>query len=587
MDCPTIRCAEHRRDCELICYQCNLAICSRCVSSHTNHTMDHIDDIADSKLLDDNEHQTKECLIKSRLSQLWSTMRELTERCHSLQSQEGEISGYFGGFHEYLVLQEHKLKKTISTDFEQLKQHLETQLSELKSLVNILKITSTAAQHNGQNGQSAASSSSSSSSMSCDGDIHEDTTDRYQLENIIKSIKETESIISFIENNNSTLFYNPNHHGNERINDRDFKLELFDLMIKHNSQFNLTSSLTNEISNDYKLSINQDGINNSKNLIEQSLKVVVVPPPLRQINKQQPNEVAAAVIQPKQLYIVAADKEFGITFININTKEKESFKIDYNLHCTFANFLRIGEHLYVFGGSKAKNTQDKYCRISLATKSIDLNGDIDGLLLGRSISLCYDGQDYIYLINGYNETKKKYLNRVDRFNINTRQFEKYHVFVTNDLLGVHILSFFHQGMIYSIPYNRNVIVQFDTENKTSSDIKIQKVLNTSKPRAACTDGNGSIYIHTDDMRFIRYNIETEKFTTLEPLITLGDVLSMNYLTVNNNNNNNNDIQSSYIYLVGGHSYGNHRYNISSCEWELFDMEDDRNRIWCGSKIIEI
>ncbi|EFA82045.1 hypothetical protein PPL_04950 [Heterostelium album PN500] len=57
----------------------------------------------------------------------------------------------------------------------------------------------------------------------------------------------------------------------------------------------------------------------------------------------------------------------------------------------------------------------------MKSKSIEHFGIIEGIKGDRNISVCYDGQDHIYLVNGAG------LNyRIDRFNIKTMKFESYH-----------------------------------------------------------------------------------------------------------------------------------------------------------------
>ncbi|EFA82450.1 hypothetical protein PPL_04875 [Heterostelium album PN500] len=117
----------------------------------------------------------------------------------------------------------------------------------------------------------------------------------------------------------------------------------------------------------------------------------------------------------------------------------------------------------------------------MKSKSIEHIGDIEGINGDNCISVCYDGQDHIYLVNGHQT------NRIDRFNIKTMKFESYHQLPDGYMYQISSMIF--KGSLYSIPWSQNKIFQFDLTNRTITDHQID-IISTS----GCHDNNGNFFI---------------------------------------------------------------------------------------------
>ncbi|GAM17638.1 hypothetical protein SAMD00019534_008130 [Acytostelium subglobosum LB1] len=78
------------------------------------------------------------------------------------------------------------------------------------------------------------------------------------------------------------------------------------------------------------------------------------------------------------------------------------------------------DNIYIFGGAYTMKT---YSRYSVSERRWYYNLPMNGIKPGSGISAYYNGKSFIYLVGGRG-TDGEYLNRVDRFNVNTQQFER-------------------------------------------------------------------------------------------------------------------------------------------------------------------
>ncbi|EFA82439.1 hypothetical protein PPL_04864 [Heterostelium album PN500] len=204
----------------------------------------------------------------------------------------------------------------------------------------------------------------------------------------------------------------------------------------------------------------------------------------------------------------------------------------------------------------------------MKSKSIEHIGDIEGIKGDTNISVCYDGQDHIYLVNGIISN-----NRIDRFNIKTMKFESYH-----QLLGysLQVSSMIFKGSLYSVSFGENKIFQFDLTNKTITDHQID-----TKPLSACHDNNGNFFIlEISSKRFIKYNVETKQSINLNDIpITNGQYLFVMY--------HRESPTSSYIYTFGASPDCNFKYSIESNQCEPFFRNINQNRGWTASTSITL
>ncbi|EFA82476.1 hypothetical protein PPL_04901 [Heterostelium album PN500] len=527
----TVKCLNHQRSLEFICYQCNSLMCSRCITGHNKDHPDHanqcehIDDIKDSLStlkLDDiiysntttinnhinndstnndsvknsNNNNNSHSYINNKLKSLWESLRSSTTRYQSLSTTENDIKQHFEQLHQYLIREEHKLQRDIINDKQTITNQIDNNIINLKYLLNIIMLFNKLNNNNNNNNSNE------------DTSVIEDTTTLYST-TIMESITTSSSLQSFINHNNQTLFNEHNFKYNNYFNidellkqhDNDLTSLLLDIIHKYNNQFN--ESTTNTDNNNltlssYKLSIKQPDFNQLDSIIEQSIKLDRIE------STESINTTTKNNNDNKQSYIFTTHQSRGATLINTsNNYSIEELEFDYQFTYTTSSIISIGEYIYVFGGIE---NEWKWIKFSIRSKSIEHIGDIEGIKGDYLISVCYDGQDHIYLVNGYHIK-----NRIDRFNIKTMKFESYHQLPVG--YGMQVSSMIFKGSLYSVSHNQNKMFQFDLTNRTITDHQID-----IKPSSACHDNNGNFFIF--DMaskRFIKYNVETKQTNNLNSI----------------------------------------------------------------------
>ncbi|EFA82079.1 hypothetical protein PPL_04984 [Heterostelium album PN500] len=187
----------------------------------------------------------------------------------------------------------------------------------------------------------------------------------------------------------------------------------------------------------------------------------------------------------------------------------------------------------------------------MKSKSIKHKGDIEGIDGDYNISVCYDGQYHIYLVNG-----AKNNNRIDRFNIKTMKFESYHQLPVG--YGHQVLSMIFKGSLYSVSYNQKKMFQFDLTNRTITDHQIDII-----PFSGCHDNNGNFFIlDWNNKRFIKYNVETKQTINLNAI----PLANAHYPWVKYHRESPT---SSYIYSFGASNDRNFKYSIETNQCEPF------------------
>ncbi|EFA83048.1 hypothetical protein PPL_03835 [Heterostelium album PN500] len=585
--CVNFRCLEHGRVFEIICYQCSKLMCSRCSTTHIKETShqncDHIDDIRQSlnKILlenntnnnNNNNNNSKDennisCHIGERITTIWTIIKSSTEQYQRLSSTEKEISDHFHKLHEYLVVEEQKLKNPIIKDKDTINSHLIDNIRELRDLVDIIHLNGTDTRNDDTESNSDSDDNDSSTTAL------EDTTDRYSSAAIMKSISSSSTLNSFVKSNSDTLFNQCNQNNNrytERLSFYDNEIDslILDSVFKYSNQFKSLSAANQPNNNDsivdYSLDTKEIDTTKFDELLNQSIKLSIKSPSPQSSSATTPTTTSISP-NSKQTYIFAAHRSSGITLIDINNNYSfEEIHVGYDFTSTPNSTVVVGDYIYVFGSRSHKN---RYLRYSISKKSFTLF-EMKGINEGCWISACYDGRDHIYLVNSAGQA------RFDTFNINTQKFEKRPVLL--DVPGTHVLSVFHKGMIYSIPMDRNSIVVYNPTKQSVEELYSSKLFKLT--HSACTDGSGNIYLLSNDKRFIRINVETTDITNLSPIsFYLDDYSSMTYHRVSE--------EECYIYLFGGEEYKNHIYSVQTNKWEEFHKDDIFSRSYCPSVVFE-
>ncbi|EFA77596.1 hypothetical protein PPL_12202 [Heterostelium album PN500] len=555
-----LECSEHNKSHKFICYQCNSLLCSRCVKNHSKDHLDHdqwehIDDIKQSFNKDENNTS----FINLQLKSIWESLKSSTSRYQSLSATENEIKQYFEQLHQYLIIEEQKLKRDIINDKDTIINQIDNNINHLKYIVNIIKINNS--KDNNRNDSNSNDNQST---------VIEDTTTQYSTTTtIMKSITSSSSLQSFILDNNQTLF-NDNHDPfnidelkNQHNNDSSL---LLDIIYKYNNKFNKTDNNNNNTSSIqsslYELSIKQPDLNQLDSIIKQSIK-------LDKIEPSENNEINTTTTNNdhnKQSYIFTTHHLRGATLINTtNNNSIEQINFDYDVSHTIQSIVSIGEYIYIFGGF---NNPNKWMKFSIKSKSIEHIGNIEGIDGDYHISVCYDGQDHIYLVNG-----NKIKNRIDRFNIKTMQFERYHRLP--DEYGQQASTMIFKGSLYSVTCDGNKMIQFDLTNRTIENHQIDISAFT-----ACHDNNGNFFIcNCINKRFIKYNVETKQTVNLK--FTPKNQYGYAYLMYHRESST-----SSFIYSFAGKTFGNFKYSIEDDQSEPILEDDKFERYWCAATSIK-
>ncbi|EFA83508.1 hypothetical protein PPL_02572 [Heterostelium album PN500] len=270
-------CLEHKKQTEFICYDCNKLLCSICITNHRTHQFEHVFNIKQSLLnnrndiinnlnsnnssisnpliiinniVDQQQKQQKqrqqnsqnESYLFSRINEIWSTAKMRSESYQRLQKTDEEISEHFRQLHDYLTQEEQRIKIPILDDKDSLRDKVQFDINELKSLVNIINISN-----------SNSNDSTDKTTKQNQEDEEKQLFDRTDIQSIIESIQRSKSIQQFINENNQNLFGNFNFSNNNRNNDSsngnsqddkdDFKI--LQLIQQHNKLFKSNNILVN------------------------------------------------------------------------------------------------------------------------------------------------------------------------------------------------------------------------------------------------------------------------------------------------------------------------------------------------------
>ncbi|EFA79867.1 hypothetical protein PPL_06687 [Heterostelium album PN500] len=575
-DISSFECSDRKRILEAVCYECNKLLCSRCSTNHSkeiiehSNFLDHIDDIrmalrqisnninnSNVNINDKNNNNNttkttnRSNHISKRLDDIWNMMKCKTENYNSLSSDEKQISKHFEELYKYLMIEEQKLKKPIIDNKELIINQIDHNIKELKHLINIIILNNHLDTNN--NNDSETSSTTSSSSP-----FHDDTTESYSIPFIMKSINSSESLSSFIKSNNETLFHtttSKNSYLQDTLSNYNNNSDsmILDLIYKYNNQFKSSSFKNNNNNND------NDNKTNNRKLELKQFDFTQLGHLLKQSIKLSSNSTSLNNNQNKHSYILSTHQN-GVSLIDLsNYKITDLGEInDYTLYGT--QLIQAGEYIYMFGG---RNNLGKYIRYSIADQSFQVIHD-QVLHSIYTVSVCYDGQDHIYL---YDAGVFGNNNIMRRFNIRTLQFELYCEKV--DASTYQIIMCHYNGFLYIMAERAFEMTIFNIKVKTYKKWKSGQKFEWI---SGCTDHKGYIYLYNTDEKFIRFSIQTKEIKYL------------------NNNNHSLTISimckpmiyheisevESYIYTIGG-DCGSARYSIEKDQWESILSDDKLKR----------
>ncbi|EFA79661.1 hypothetical protein PPL_07520 [Heterostelium album PN500] len=570
-------CVRHKRSIDLICYDCNVLMCPVCSPKHARHFFDHIDNIkSNNNDHDDTDTSDTESTdkinniknnnnrfqgfrdIKTSMQSTFDSLKLKVAEYEQLQQTEQEIESKFKELHEFLVVEEHRLKTPIINNKQQLERQIDKQIKIMKSLNTVnnhISINNNI--NNSSNNDDRSSSQSSCSSKSTSTITTADTIDRYQISAIITSISQCSDHNEFISSNNNTLFHFDYDQLGNKVNNNDDH-SFLNLLLEHNKSIKINNHHDNQQQaiQQYKFIVNNEPFNQIKNNIQSSFGLV-------------PKQDKLISIQDKQSYIFSTDKNNKISIINITDRNNIHFEqqdIDiamYNSFTAYNSIVKVGDFIYIFGGGENKK-HNKYLKYSINTKTVIIN-EMKGVNQCDFISACYDGQDHIYLFDGFNKPKTD----IYRYNINNSTFERYS---TIDIkTDYHHLTFLFKGFIYTFTGNTRKIFLF-MKNKTTVEFQID-IPRYSLSKAACTDGNGNIYL-LSTLGLHRINIEANE-------IKLFDNSKIDFNTNHNLIYHQSNDGQTYIYSIEGKNR-NFMFSFENNKWESILQNDQSDRTYCAN-----
>ncbi|EFA79698.1 hypothetical protein PPL_07389 [Heterostelium album PN500] len=473
-------CNFHNNRLELICFDCNIALCSQCSPQHSQHSFEHIKNIKSNNSC----HFSIDKLGES-IEKLWSTVKTKISIYEQLEHTETDISNKFNELHEHLRVEEHRLKKPIVSHKDELEQLITNDINNMKSLnsiINSLVVSTKGKEELDKEVEEKLT----------DNIISEDIKESYTIRAIIESIKQSNNINEFIKNNIDTLFYSHDINTNKQsdINDDNIILHL---IINHNSNFkydytnsnnnNDTDSNNNNNNNNileklqqqylYNLHVNNKSIDSYKKDIRSSFKLV-----------------HQYLQKTKSTYIFTTDDNRKATLItlpiNCDDDEYDDYKVenlDVELSAcwSYNSTITVGEYIYSFGGGFLQSKI--FQRFSMASRSIDIERDMDGVDPCRFVSVAHDGADLIYILDG--DDREDTI--VYRYNIVSQTFERYSI-IKNYVVE---LSFFYDQHLYSVSSLKNRIIKFNPATKTTVELPVDLSKYNRYRCSMCTDGQES------------------------------------------------------------------------------------------------
>ncbi|EFA75885.1 hypothetical protein PPL_10457 [Heterostelium album PN500] len=552
-------CEIHNKSLKFICFDCNVLTCSICSTKHFGHSCEHIfnikskinnnnktDPITDESEVNNNHNNNNNSVreilkdVQTGIQSTFDSLKLKVKEYEKLKKTEHEISSEFKELHEFLVVEEHKLKKPIIDSKEQTEQQIEKQVKIMKSLNSI--------NNHFTNHQSDSQSSSSSSSQPIAASA--DTVERYQISTIIESISQSSNHNEFISNNSNTLFHFDTD-SSKKVNNDD--LSLLNVLLEHNKTIKMNNCDDNQPSKSqqYQLIVDNDQINKIKNQFQSSFKL-------------KSNQ--SHIIQPKQSYIFSTDKNNKISIINITDRNNIHFEqqIKMEMKSSFAVFnsiVKVKDFIYIFGG--ANFGYSKFIKYSINTKTLVIN-EMKGVDHCQFLSACYDGQDHIYLLDGVN----KFITEIYRYEINNSAFEKYSTMVAT---SHQILTFIFKDYIYTVSGGTKKILMFDIRKKTAVELQLR--IPGNNVLAACTDGGGNIFM-VSELGLQRINIETHEIKLFDNSI----IGSHSYHDLVYHQSNDGQ---SFIYSIQG-KRGNLMFSLENKKWESILQDDQCVRTDCAT-----
>ncbi|GAM18379.1 hypothetical protein SAMD00019534_015540, partial [Acytostelium subglobosum LB1] len=403
---------------------------------HNKHDIDHVYNL--NAQFTSNKRIDR---FDTRLDTLWDTLQELGWSYETIQISQRHVSNQFREIHEYLMVREQELMKSLNDELEKTTTSINNIINEI-SIINANSYRHKPKDHD-----------------------DEGVVDIESMNKIVQSIQSSKSMDQFV--------------------DKEFKSsdevkwcddQLMDFVRRGSQATQTVHPVTIPIRKEFEAFNIETGITK---LFDSG---VYDEEPIR-IEHGFRNHIFS--LSKDSCSMLALDTGEW-TVIN----DKCTPRGDISTSVVYAR-----GNVYVFGGEGSPNT---YSRFSLIEQKWYNDLEIIGVDGGVGISACYDGDQHIYLIGGLH--RSRLLNRIDKFNIDTQQFSSVGrmKFVTK---GSKSFFRFHLNELYVVGGNVETystkllkdILLFDTSTK-SCNIFIPNPLSKDWHIQACYDDMHHLFI---------------------------------------------------------------------------------------------
>ncbi|GAM25618.1 hypothetical protein SAMD00019534_087930, partial [Acytostelium subglobosum LB1] len=226
--------------------------------------------------------------------------------------------------------------------------------------------------------------------------------------------------------------------------------------------------------------------------------------------------------------------------------------------CVTNSVVYAHGNIYVFGGYE----EPQYSRYSIFEEQ-EHTAPMTGLQASINLSACYNGDKYIYLFGGDDETGYKG-NQVDRFNIFTHQFESVG---TLPFQLSNACTHFHKQSNSIIVVCKDGTVHSFNLNTLATALLMDPPDEEEYNITSCFDGHDNLYMLAYDCDgngdFYRYKLSTKEITILSSYDRRR--LHQEFRIIYH--------QPFGIMLVGGYGY-TLIYSVDDDEWSLLDTDND-------------
>ncbi|GAM19894.1 hypothetical protein SAMD00019534_030690, partial [Acytostelium subglobosum LB1] len=458
-----IPCPTHAKDLDIICYDCKEMICSVClIYDHKSHHVDHVLHIR--SCIDDKDKHSS-LYFNKRMDMLLHKLKHLTNNQRSMDQAQQKASKHFKELIDMIRVLEINV-------VDQIRNEKMKNASTVQSVINEL-------------GRISAVLHYSAGERNIRHNVRPT-----QLNEWITSSTTPNELIDKVFPPPPPPHHRPNDDddaASQPLTDHDL-LMLINNHIKHIEATNYASPMAYRVD-----SIDQADMAKLKEQVKSSLKLI----DSNQYSREYDGHV----------FVMSNDLQFSI-ISPISSRSIAPINDLFNRGLVTTSTVYARGNIYVFGADDSR--YQTYSRFSLADQKWTHNNAIDnGVTGGNVISVCFDGNEHIYLVGGFSDGDN--LKRVDRFNIVTQQFSH----VGKLPMFIHGAStFYKDGNIIIVGgFHGDAIPHQTIRSFNVHTLMTQQMIDGMEfgefILSSCFDGEDNVYIREEGV-FYRINLTNKR-----------------------------------------------------------------------------